>query len=97
VNLFSKVYCDDEGQMHYAAEHCPAGATVVLRTEMDVLLVLSNTPNPLDPRTVYPSVPVNIEVLEAEAVNDDDYCLNFRPENKRAFENTWSYHQLLGL
>lgn len=97
VNLFSKVYCDDEGQMHYATEHCPAGATVVLRTEMDVLLVLSNTPNPLDPRTAYPSVPVNIEVLEAEAVNDDDYCLNYRPENKRAFENTWSYHQLLGL
>ncbi|MGO4106213.1 urea amidolyase associated protein UAAP1 [Paenibacillus sp. YAF4_2] len=97
VNLFSKVYCDDEGQMHYATEHCPAGATVVLRTEMDVLLVLSNTPNPLDPRTAYPSVPVNIEVLEAEAVNEDDYCLSYRPENKRAFENTWSYHQLTGL
>lgn len=97
VNLFSKVYVDNDGQLHYVAEHCQAGASVVLRTEMDVLLVLSNTPNPLDPRNKYPSVPVSMEVSEADAVSDEDYCLNFRPENRRAFENTWSYHQLLEL
>jgi urea carboxylase-associated protein 2 len=95
VNLFSKVYVDDEGQMHYEVNHCPAGASVVLRTEMDILLVLSNTPSPLDPRTDYPSVPVSLEVTEAETVVDEDYCLNYRPENRRAFENTRSYHQLL--
>ncbi|NIK71581.1 urea amidolyase associated protein UAAP1 [Paenibacillus sp. BK720] len=97
VNLFSKVYVDDDGQMHYELGHCEAGASVVLRTEMDVLLVVSNTPNPLDPRTEYPAVPVAIEVSAAEPVSEEDYCLNFRPENRRAFENTWSYHQLLGL
>ncbi|TVY09710.1 urea amidolyase associated protein UAAP1 [Paenibacillus cremeus] len=94
VNLFSKVFCDEEGQMHYSKTHCQAGATVTLRTEMDVLLVLSNTPNPLDPRTAYPSVPVQLELLPAAPVDALDYCVNYRPENRRAFENTWEYYTL---
>ncbi|GAE28448.1 urea carboxylase-related aminomethyltransferase [Halalkalibacter wakoensis JCM 9140] len=95
VNLFSKVFCDESGDMNFVLDHCPKGASVTLRTEMDVLFVLSNTPNPLDPRTSYPSVPVQIEILTAEQVEDDDYCLNHRPENRRAFENTWEYEALV--
>lgn len=99
VNLFSKVYCDEEGRMHFQEDHCREGATVTLRTEMDVLLVLSNTPHPLDPRSEYPSVPVLLEVLRADPLDPDDSrdeCLNFRPENRRAYENTWEYQLLLG-
>ena len=95
VNLFSKVYCDDNGDLHYSLDHCNEGAVVTLRTEMDTLFLLSNTPNPLDPRTEYPSVPIQIEVLAADAVSEDDLCLNYRPENRRAFENTWAYFSLL--
>jgi urea carboxylase-associated protein 2 len=95
VNLFSKVYCDHRGDMHFVVGHCQKGATVTLRTEMDVLVVLSNTPNPLDPRTLYPSVPVTMEVFNALPANLDDYCVNFCPENRRAFENTWEYYQLI--
>lgn len=69
--------------------------TVTLRTEMDILLIVSNTPNPLDPRTNYPSVPVAMEMLPAEPVDLNDYCVNYRPENRRAFENTWEYYALL--
>ncbi|PZD97153.1 urea carboxylase [Paenibacillus sambharensis] len=94
VNLFSKVYCDDDGRMHYVPEHCRAGASVTLRTEMDVLAVLSNTPNPLDGRPEYPSVPVELEVMPAEPVREEDVCVNHREENRRAFENTWSYYSL---
>lgn len=97
VNLFSKVYCDGQGDMHFVDGHCPAGASVTLRTDMDVLLVLSNTPNPLDPRTPFPSVPVKLEILKAAPMSGDDYCLNFRPENRRAFENNDEYYTLLGL
>lgn len=95
VNLFSKVFCDDNGNMLSCDEHCPEGASVTLRTEMDVLLVLSNTPNPLDSRTSYPSVPVKFEVLPATPVDSLDYCVTYRPENQRAFENTWEYYTLL--
>ncbi len=95
VNLFSKVFCDEAGDMNFVVDHCQKGATVTLRTEMDLLVVLSNTPNPLDPKTTYPSVPVSIEVSKANEVKEDDYCLNFRPENRRAFENTWEYETLV--
>ncbi|HZH58711.1 MAG TPA: urea amidolyase associated protein UAAP1 [Metabacillus sp.] len=96
LNLFSKVYCDENGDMHFVEGHCKEGATVTLRTEMDTLFVFSNTPNPLDPNKEYPSVQIEIEVFEANPVEDDDICVNFRPENRRAFENTWEYHTLLG-
>lgn len=91
VNLFSKVYCDEEGNMHFVHDHSKKGDTVTLRTEMDVLLVVSNTPNPLDTRSVYSSVPVEIEITDAEPIKEDDTCLNHRGENRRAFENTWEY------
>ncbi len=96
LNLFSKVYCDEDGGMHFVENHCLEGATVTLRTELDTLFVFSNTPNSLDPSTAYPSVPIKIEVFEASPVEEDDICLNFRPENRRAFENTWEYLVLLG-
>ena len=96
VNLFSKVYVKEDGSMHYAAGHCKAGATVTLRTEMDVILLLSNTPNPLDDSEEYPHVPVTVEVYDAPAVDLMDECVNHRPENYRAFENTWEYYDLLG-
>lgn len=96
VNLFSKVSCDENGAMHYEASHCPEGATVTIRTEMDVLLILSNTPNPLDSGLTYPAAPVKVEVSLAEPVDvAQDFCLNYRPENRRAFENTEEYYALL--
>lgn len=93
-NLFSKIHVDEKGAMHFTEGHCKKGNTVTLRTEMDVVLLLSNTPNPHDPRSYYPSVPVEIEVLPAQPVKEDDDCVNDRPENKRAFENTWNYYKL---
>lgn len=94
VNLFSKVSCDANGDMRFSAGHCAAGVSVTLRTEMDVLLLLSNTPHPLDPAAVYPSVPIAINIRAASPLEADDCCLNFRPENRRAFENTWDYYVL---
>ncbi|WP_160719216.1 urea amidolyase associated protein UAAP1 [Bacillus sp. USDA818B3_A] len=91
VNLFSKVYCDHEGDLHYVSDHCKKGDTVSLRIEMDAILVLSNTPNPLNPDRSYPSVPVQITITEADPMHEDDICFNHRPENRRAFENTWEY------
>ncbi|MGN9136046.1 urea amidolyase associated protein UAAP1 [Clostridium sp. HCP1S3_B4] len=97
VNLFSKVYVDEDGSMHYVNGHCTKGSTVTLRTEMDILIILSNTPNPLNESTTYPSVPVTVEVYDAPEVDLLDECVNHRPENCRAFENTWDYNNLLGI
>jgi uncharacterized protein len=91
VNLFSKVYCSEEGSLHFVSQYSKKGDTVTLRTEMDVLIVLSNTPNPLDPSSSYPSVPIEVKISEAGPVEEDDICVTHRPENRRAFENTWEY------
>lgn len=96
VNLFSKVYFEEDGSMVFEEGHGKEGDVVTLRTEMDVILIVSNTPNPLDPAKEYPSVPVQIDVFDAPPVDMDDECLNFRQENYRAFENTWEYYALLG-
>ncbi len=97
VNLFSKVYVEEDGSMHYEKGHCTEGSTVTLRTEMDVIIILSNTPNSLDESDKYPSVPVTVEVYNAPPVDLMDECVNHRTENYRAFENTWDYNNLLGL
>lgn len=94
VNLFSKVQCDESGGMHYINGHCPQGATVTLRTEMDLLVLVSNTPNPLDPRPEYPATPVRMAAVAAQPVGDEDDCYNFCEENRRAFINTWNYYKL---
>lgn len=96
VNLFSKVYVDEDGSMNYVLDHCKEGSTVTLRTEMDIIFIVSNTPNPLDPSVEYPLVPVTMEVYDAPKTDLMDECVNHRDENYRAFENTWDYYNLLG-
>lgn len=96
VNLFSKVYVEEDGSMHYEDGHCQEGAIVTLRTEMDILFIASNTPNTLNPSSDYPAVPITMEVYDAPPADLLDECVNHRSENYRAFENTWEYHNLLG-
>lgn len=96
VNWFSKVICEKSGKMMYVPGHCKSGDHVSLRTDMNVFMLLSNTPNPMDKREHYPSVPIRIEVTDQAAAREDDVCLNYCPENRRAFENTWEYLILTG-
>ncbi|WP_454190166.1 urea amidolyase associated protein UAAP1 [Paenibacillus sp. Marseille-Q7038] len=94
LNLFSKVICERDGEMRFVSQDT-AGRSVTLRTEMDLLLILSNTPNPLDPSTDYPFSSIQIEVTEAAPVTDNDPCVIHCGENRRAFENTWSANALM--
>ncbi|GLV13614.1 urea carboxylase [Alicyclobacillus hesperidum] len=89
VNVFSKVWCDDAGGMHFDVEHCVQGAQFAIRTEMDVIVILSNTPHPLDPRTKYPSVPVRLDVEASASLGMFDSSI-VCPESMRALENTLS-------
>jgi len=84
VNFFSRIDVDDEGRMQFAANHCPAGATLDLRTEMDVLFVFANCPHPLAPAGEYPRARVQIDLRRAEPPGPHDFCRTFRPECGRA-------------
>lgn len=97
VNLFSKIDADEKGNLIFDPENCKKEQSVMIRTEMAVYMILSNTPNPMDPRTEYPSVPVDIEIMEGPAADGMDFCVNSSKYARRAFENTWEYNALLGI
>jgi urea carboxylase-associated protein 2 len=88
VNFFSRLDADEEGKLAYHAGHSPAGSTVCLRAEMDVLIVVTSCQHPLDPNPNYAPKPIQLEVSIAEPAAADDYCRNFRFENQRAFALT---------
>ncbi|AMX02823.1 urea amidolyase associated protein UAAP1 [Microbulbifer thermotolerans] len=92
INWFSKVAADAEGRMQLVEGHSQPGSHLTLRFEMDTLVVLHNCPHPLCQEPTYPQRPVRIDLGEADPVSDDDYCLNFRPENRRGFQNNALYH-----
>lgn len=88
VNFFSKVIVDDDGNLKFQAGNAWAGAAVELRAEMNVLVILSNTPHPLDPSGKYAPPPVRVQIRRVPAAASDDPCRRFRPENVRGFLNT---------
>ncbi|MDQ0060840.1 urea amidolyase associated protein UAAP1 [Paenibacillus harenae] len=94
INFFSKIVCELDGAMRYQGQDT-AGKSVTLRTEMDLLVVLSNTPNPMDPGSLYPEAAVELVITDAAPIGEDDLCLNHCGENRRAFENTWNAHALM--
>ncbi len=92
INWFSKVLADDNGTIKLATKNQSAGNSVTLRFEMDTLVLLHACPHPLNTSETYPFKPVYIELGEADAVSEDDYCKNFRPENQRGFQNNALYY-----
>lgn len=91
VNFFSKVVADDDGNLSLAG-HSQAGDSVTLRFEMDTLVVMHTCPHPLNCDKDYPFTPIQVTLGKAAPVRDDDYCMNFRPENQRGFKNNALYH-----
>jgi urea carboxylase-associated protein 2 len=94
INWFSRVEVDDEGLLGLAEPKSAseAGNQVVLRFEMDTLVILHTCPHPMDRSAEYPRSEVQLELGSALDVSEDDFCKNFRPENIRGFENNALYH-----
>lgn len=97
LNLFSKVTTASDGSLRYDENHSKAGDSIVLRFEMDTLIVMNTCPHPLNRAQHYPHKGIHFEVLKADPVRADDLCMNSRPENGRGFENTRRYRLGLGM
>lgn len=91
LNLFSKVYTDDEGNMNFADNHSAAGDVIELRFEIDTLVVLSTCPHPMNPAEEYPRKPVEMTLFKSEPATADDSCFTLCAENGRGFENNQRY------
>ena len=87
VNFFTKVGIaeDARGSLSWVAGHSDTDDDVVLRTEQDLLVVLSTAPHPLSTGPYEPAG-VRITVTPAPHPTPDDPSLLFRPESARALE-----------
>lgn len=91
LNFFVKVAPDAEGKLSWAGGNSKPGSYIELRSEMNTLVFLSNTPHPLDPQATYTTKPVHLSVRKAEPVRADDACRTSCPENERGFALTEAY------
>jgi uncharacterized protein len=90
VNFFVKVAAGADGALTWTEKHSKAGAHVTLRAGLDTLIVLSNTPHPLDPSPVYAPKPVALEIRQS-LLPLDDHCKKHCAENERGFTLTERY------
>lgn len=91
VNFFSKVVVEESGAMRYEPGHSPAGSVVELRAEMNVLVVLNNSPHPLAEGGKYAPGPVELTVNRVPMPGPDDACRRLCAENARGFVMTEMY------
>lgn len=86
-NLFDRVEVEPDGRFTWVGPGGGPGATIDLRAEIDLLVVVSNTPHALDPSPRWATGPARITVLDAGPVATDPRT-DPTPEQARGFENT---------
>lgn len=87
VPLFAPVRVDAEGRLAWRADLLPGRDWVELRAEMDLILALSNCPNPLDPDAPETPPAMIATRLSALPVAADDLCRTATARAIRGFEN----------
>jgi uncharacterized protein len=70
-----------------------AGRELVLRAEMDVIVVIANCPHVLDPRDEYAVTRLRATAWRGSVTGSDDSVRNASPEGLRAFENVEDYYR----
>jgi len=90
LNLFRKVDVKEGSKLSLSPLRPEPCGYIELRAEMNVLLVLSNTPHVMENGTYNPS-DVQITIYQGAPLSEDDFCMNFSPEAKRGFENNARY------
>ena len=91
MNWFSQVSVDDAGMLSLDKRSAP-GARVVLRFEMDTIVVLHTCPHPLDTAAEYPRCDIGYRLYTVPPPAADDPCRNSREENARGFANNELYY-----
>lgn len=90
INFFRKVDIKEGSKLELSSTRPKPGSYIELRAEMNVLLVLSNTPHVMEEGEYNPS-DVQLTLHKAEPLTQDDYCLNFSEQSQRAFANNARY------
>jgi urea carboxylase-associated protein 2 len=96
VSFFARIEVDEAGTLRWVPGASRPGGFVELRFEMDTLVVLSNTPHPLDPAERYQPGPIALSARSGPPATADDPCRLSRPENGRGFTLTTDYLTEIG-
>ena len=92
VNLFKGVRVEDDGSTTFLPGPGAAGEYVEFRAEMNVLVVIANTPHVLDDRPEYTATPIRALAWRGVPAGDqEDGVRNASPECIRAFQNVDDY------
>ena len=91
INWFKPVRIGADGAVQLRHGPFPAGRSVTLRAEMDLVVVLANCPHRLDLRPQWTITPVRASAWRGAATAMDDPIRNATPEGLRAFQNVEDY------
>lgn len=87
INLFKGVAIGTDGSVAPKIGPFAPGRTLVLRADMDVIVVLANCPHVLDTRP-WSVTPLRATAWRGPIAGPDDAIRNATPERQRAFLNT---------
>lgn len=91
VNLFKGTRIEKDGAITPLVGPFEAGREVILRAEMDVIMVIANCPHVLDPRGSYSVTPLRVSAWRGDVTAEDDPVRTASPEGLRAFLNVEDY------
>lgn len=88
ITFFAPVALDRAGRFHWQQGRKRPGDFVDLRAEMNVIVIVSNCPHPLDPARPASAGPVMLIRHRAAGATAEDVCRTASPEAARAFAFT---------
>jgi urea carboxylase-associated protein 2 len=91
INWFKAVRIAADGTTMLQEGPSTSGRSLLLRAEMNVIVVLANCPHVLDRRSRYTSTPVRVSAWQGPIATAEDAVRNATPEAQRAFLNVEDY------
>jgi len=88
INWFKGVRIAEDGTTEPEIGPFDPGRVLVLRAEMELIVVLANCPHAIDPRPDYSVTPLRATAWRGEPATADDPIRTATPEGLRAFLNT---------
>ena len=91
INLFKGTRIEADGTITPLIGPFEPERKVVLRAEMEVIVVIANCPHVLDPRDQWSVTPLRLTAWRGAVTPEDDPIRNATPEGQRAFLNVEDY------
>lgn len=97
ISFFKGTHAEQDGSITFTGG-AGEGTHVDLVAELPLIILVANSPHPLDPATDYVSGPLRVHAWRSEPTSLSDTDTDtMSPENQRAYLNTTDYTEARGL